>query len=227
MDLPRPIRNLVTHTRQFGPAATFHELQSRALNTVFDFKILRGMTAVIDDVPPEMLHAPGYQARFADRDELLTATEDPDVLCEMSPDFVERALAKGDECFGLFDGERLASFGWYSTQPTRIGDDLTLHFDPNWVYMYKGYTLPDYRGQRLHGIGMSLALKACTERGKLGLISYVRSTNVRSLRSIERMGYRIFGDVYIVRSGDRTWSWASPGCRPYDFQVATRSAIAA
>lgn len=201
-------------------------LQSRALNAVVDFKILRGMTAVIDDVPAEMLSAPGYQARFADRDELLAATEDPDVVCEMTPEFVERALAKGDECFGLFDGERLASFGWYSTQPTRIGNGLTLNFDSSWVYMYKGFTLPDYRGQRLHGIGMSLALKACTERGKHGLISYVRSTNFRSLRSIERMGYRIFGDVYVIRHQDRTWTWASPGCHPYDFHVQSRSPTA-
>ena len=38
----------------------------------------------------------------------------------MSKSFLEEALAKGDECYGILDGTRLASYGWYSTKPSRI-----------------------------------------------------------------------------------------------------------
>lgn len=227
MDVISVVRKLGEDARQFGLGAAMHEVQCGALNKVIDFKILRGMTAVLDDIAPDLLTAPGYQARFASRDELLAAAATPEVAAEMTPAFVDRALAKGDECYALFDGDRLVSFGWYSNAPTRVSADLVLHFDPAWIYMYKGYTLKDYRGQRLHGIGMSLTLEAYTGRGRRGLISYVKSTNYRSLRSIARMGYRIFGDVYVARLRDRTWTWASPGCTRYQFEVrADQPAIA-
>jgi hypothetical protein len=137
----------------------------------------------------------------------------------MSVDFIDRALGRGDECFGIFDGQQLVSFGWYSNQPTQISDTLTLCFDRAWMYMYKGYTLRSHRGRRLHGIGMSLALHAYTQRGARGLISYVRSTNFQSLRSTERMGYEIFGEIYIAEPIGRALIWATPGCADYDFRV--------
>jgi hypothetical protein len=46
-----------------------------------------------------------------------------------------------------------------------------LEFDKAYMYMYKGYTHPNYRGQRLHAIRMTWALLACLERGFTGLIS--------------------------------------------------------
>jgi hypothetical protein len=113
----------------------------------------------------------------------------------------------------------VAAFGWYSNQPTAIGGDLVLRFDPSWVYMYKGYTLPTYRGKRLHGVGMTLALRAYTGRGARGLISYVKSSNFQSLRSTEKMGFRIFGDIYVLRALGRVLTWATPGCQPYRFQL--------
>jgi hypothetical protein len=89
------------------------------------------------------------------------------------------------------------------------------------MYMYKGYTLKSHRGKRLHGIGMCRALYAYTEQGYRGLISYVKSTNFESLRSTQRMGYRIFGDVYIAET-IRPLSWATPGCAAYKFRVEKR-----
>ena len=85
--------------------------------------------------------------------------------------------------------------------------------------MYKGYTIPAYRGKRLHGIGMSLALKSFSERGARGLISYVEFNNLQSLRSVERTGYRLFGDIYLARVGGNERSLSTPGCRRYGFHL--------
>jgi hypothetical protein len=223
MKLASAVRHLVEQARAFGPAAALHDLQMRAVNRAVSFQILKGMTAVLSDIDRSLLEAPGLESRFATREELLAALARPEIAEEMSAEFVESALERGDECFALFDGDALVSFGWYSTQPTAIADDLRLHFDPAWVYMYKGYTVPAYRGQRLHGIGMSMALAACTERGARGLISYVRSNNFQSLRSIHRMGYRIFGDVFALRARGRVLTWATPGCQPYGFRLEWRA----
>jgi hypothetical protein len=216
MNLARVFRHTVDNARAFGTTAALHDLQQRALNRVVPFQILKGMTAVIPDINPKLFEAGGFTTRFAHRDEVLGHCS-PEF--EMTTEFARGALDKGDECYGIFDGDRMVSFGWYSNQPTHISDGLVLHFYPSWVYMYKGFTHPDYRGKRLHGIGMSLALRAYTERGSRGLISYVKSNNFQSLRSIERMGYRIFGDIYLARVMGRPVTWSTPGCRPYGFRL--------
>src|SRR5256885_4525514 len=54
---------------------------------------------------------------------------------EMSRAFVDQALAKGDECVGIFDGDMLTSIGWYARTPTPVTDSLSLRFDPSWTYI--------------------------------------------------------------------------------------------
>lgn len=205
--------------KQFGRRAAFHDLQLRVLNKLMPFQVLKGMTATADEIDRRLLDAGNLQTRFATPEELLEAATVAEIEEEMSVDFIHAAVARGDECFGIFDGPQLVSLGWYSNRPTPISDDLTLCFDRSWMYMYKGYTLRAYRGKRLHGVGMSKALYAYTERGARGLISYVKSNNFQSLHSTERMGYRIFGDVYIAKAVGRSLTWATPGCAEYEFRV--------
>ncbi len=218
-----PLHAFVTHTNEvaksFGRRAAFHELQQRLVNRLVPFQVLEGMTATIDRIDQSLLDAGDLQTRFATREELLAAAAGAEVAEEMSVPFVHEAIARGDKCFGIFDGATLVSFGWYANQPTPISNHLTLQFDRNWMYMYKGYTLRSHRGKRLHGIGMCRALEAYTKQRYRGLISYVRSTNFQSLRSTERMGYQIFGEVYIAGATARPLIWATPGCAAYKFRV--------
>jgi hypothetical protein len=221
MNLSHAFRHVVENARSYGPSAALHDLRQRAVNRVVPFQILRGMTAVLPDVKAALFDPGHFTARFARPLEILACAQADH---GMSLEFAEEALARGDECFALFDGGRVASYGWYSRQPTHISDGLVLHFDPDWVYMYKGYTDPAYRGQRLHGIGMSLALRSYTERRARGLISYVKSNNFQSLRSIERMGYRIFGDIYLARVLGKPVIWTTPSCKAYGFRVESAAA---
>ena len=222
MSLAHAIRHVADHARSFGAGAALHDLQQRAVNRVVPLQILRGMTVSPGDVPTELFDAGRYGARFATPDEVLAACgRDED---GMSRELALDALDRGDRCFGLFDGARMVSFGWYARRPTLITSGLLLHFDPAWVYMYRGYTLPAYRGQRLHGIGMALALREHARGGARGLITYVRSTNFASLRSVERVGYRGFGELYLARVLGRVETWTSPGCAEYGFHVESVAA---
>jgi hypothetical protein len=85
--------------------------------------------------------------------------------------------------------------------------------------MFKGYTVPAQRGKRLHAVAMCQALQALANEGQRGLVSYVASNNFASLKSTARMGYRQFGDLYLVQAAGRSFTWATPGCRPYGFRV--------
>jgi len=149
----------------------------------------------------------------------------------LSRSFVARELAMGHECFGIREGDALATYGWYSTSPTHFTDDLAVRFGRQWVYMHSGFTHPDYRGRRLHAIAMTIALTVYRARGFSGLVSFVNADNVASLKSCSRMGYRQFGTIYTARLGrllglrhvpgirDRVFVFATPGCREFRFSL--------
>jgi hypothetical protein len=143
---------------------------------------------------------------------------DPDL--DMSQEFVAEALAKGDECFGILDGPTLAAYSWYSSKPTRtIPDQLFIHFDERYIYMYKGYTRERYRGQRLHAIGKTLSLQTYMARGLRGMISLVEFRNSDSLRSAKRMGARVVGSFYIVALFGHFLIARTQGCRKFGIRI--------
>lgn len=210
------------HTRELvnthGLSAGLHDLTYRAVNKITDVMVLRALRLTLETVDPGCLASdPALRWGFVDRSTLLDRVRAQP--SDMDEAFVQAALDRGDRCFGAISEGTLVSYGWYSTLPTPVTEDLTIHFDPAYAYMYKGYTLPEYRGKRLHGIGMGTALKALAEEGSKGLISYVKSNNFASLRSCFRLGYQDIGLLVAVKMGQRYHCYASPGCRPFDFRL--------
>jgi hypothetical protein len=204
-----------------GTLATLYEYSMRALNAVVFFKILRGV--YVERPDPAFLACPDrYSAGFLGHEALRGHTAHPET--ELSEKFVEQSAVRGDRCFALRDGEVLAAYGWYSSRPTPLGiSGLELQFTPAYVYMYKGFTDRRYRGQRLHAIGMTMALNECLLEGYKGIVSYVESTNSDSLKSCFRMGYQVFGSAYLVRIFGRYFTFASPGCKKFAFCVVDTS----
>ncbi|SEM52606.1 hypothetical protein SAMN04487857_102449 [Pseudomonas sp. ok272] len=200
-----------------GFTSTLHLMLLRLVNLFTRFKILRGLT--LQHVDPKFLDYPAHLTpMFLSEQQLRHYALAP--VNELPDHFIDEAMAKGDQCFGLFDGEILASYGWYSRQPTPIDPpELFLHFSTSFVYMYKGFTHLDYRGQRLHAIGMNLALKHYLEQGFEGLVSYVESDNFDSLKSCYRLGYRDIGSIYLIHLFGRYLSFASSGCAPYKLDL--------
>jgi hypothetical protein len=220
------VRYVRESIRKYGVRATLHDIEYRVLNKIAYFRILEGMTVRLQDVKdPGLFEAPGFDARFVGADELASFASDP--AYDLPIDFLRKARARGDRCYALFDGERLAAYGWYSDLPTPIDEHFVLHFDRAYTYMYAGYTLPAYRGKRLHAVGMCQALRAITAEGKKGLISNVLSNNFASLQSVTRMGYRIFGEVVLLRAGNHSYAYATRGCGKYGFWVESAAASTA
>ena len=218
MDTQKAVGYLRDHAHKYGIGATLHELQNRLINKVVHFEILKGMTVRTRDVKdPSLFEAPGFDARFVDPEQLREYAQDS--AYQMTPEFLRTALARRDRCYALFNGSKLAAYGWYSSLPSPLDEHFVLHFDRAWTYMYKGYTMPAYRGKRLHAVGMCRALQALTEEGREGLISCVGSSNFASLHSVTRMGYKIFGDVYMLRVRGSAFTHATRGCREYGFRV--------
>jgi hypothetical protein len=213
MDRNEIARNLKT----FGMLKTFQDLGLRALNRVLLLKILKGV-AISKPDPNFTRCAENYRGLFLDRSMLMKFAADPQN--ELTEKFVREAFARGDECYGFLCGDSLASYGWYSREPTPIHPpELMLHFGDGYVYMYKGFTHVSHRGQRLHSVGMTRALETYLAKGYKGLVSYVEWNNFGSLRSCYRMGYLDFGAIVIVRLFGRYFAHSSAGCELYGFRL--------
>jgi hypothetical protein len=172
-----------------------------------------------DRVNPKFLDPEPYDARFLSATMVREFAKDSEL--DMAPEFVADALAKGDVCLGILDGDTLAAYTWYSSRPTRIvPPDLLLYFDEEtYFYMYKAFTRLRYRGQRLHAIGKTMALQGYLAQGFRGLLSYVEFLNFASLKSVKRMGGRQFGSIYIVGAFGRYLIFRSRGCRRFGFRL--------
>jgi hypothetical protein len=183
----------------------------------------------IEDVDGTFLELPPtYRAGFLDAATLREYAGQPEY--DLPESFLRRALSVNDECFAIREGDRLAAYGWYSSSRNHFSEELTLHFDAAWVYMYRGFTHPAYRGQRLHAVGMTRALHAYQARGFKGLVSCVEARNAASLKSVYRMGYRDFGTIYGIRLGrllgvrhstsrvlNHQIIYCTPGCKAFGF----------
>jgi len=214
------VRALQRTALAFGLDAAVYDLLCRASHKLTGLLILKGITLSESTLDREFLEKeqPGYRWGFLERDDLLKsmhqgAGEDMDAA------FIDEAFSRGDRCYGVFVGDTLASYGWYSARETKINDDLLVRFDPAYMYRYKGYTLPVYRGQRLHGVGIARSLSIVLAEGRKGLVSYVRANNFASLRSCYRVGYKDFGEIVIARVGGRYWIHAAEGCKDHGFRV--------
>ena len=155
------------HVQTFGIVATAHSAAYIAAKHNASYMVLKCVLLTPDALHPEALQNTFlYETRFLSAQELETISVQSEY--GMSKAFLVEALTKGDECYAILDGNTLACFGWYSRKPTRINQDLILEFDPDYAYMYFGFTHPRYRGKRLHALDMGLALQELYNRGSKG-----------------------------------------------------------
>lgn len=192
---------------------------ARAVN----LRVLQVVSITRELLEPYYLELPAeFGAGFVDEAQLVPyVIANPEL--EMSPDFVRDACSRGDLCYAITRDGELASYGWYSNRPTEIFDGLTFHFDKSYTYMYKGYTVPEFRGRRLHAIGMSRALDEVAHRGFRGLVSFVDRANVASLKSVYRMGYRQVAKIAIVPINGRRRIMRLGGASAPDVSVQSRA----
>jgi len=204
-----------------GIVPTLARLVYLSSNKITPALIMKGLILSPDHVNPQFLGEADGHWRFLERDEL-EYFGGADHKLELEQGFVAEAIAQGHRCYGLVTNNTLASYAWYSTRPTPIDmntlPNLMGHFDPSYVYAYKGYTAPAFRGTHLLGKGLARALQAYTATGIDGIVSFVEITNYAALKSHYRLGSRPFGTVLILKVGGHYFTHVTSGCRPYGIQ---------
>ncbi len=174
--------------RQFGTMAMLQHGINTVGGRLFGFEALTLVWLPVDEMKIALDLPDDTQMRFLTPAEVELFAQDP--ANDFAESHVEKAQAGTDLCFAALIDGRLASYGWYTLgRAFAIGDhDLLMRGPSNAAYMHSGFTHPDFRGRRLHGIGMGRALKALSERGVNALLSDVNWANRASLKSCVRPG---------------------------------------
>lgn len=192
-----------------GRTAAYEWLIDRVGSRVFNLGVDEVVWLDVERIklvgaPPE-----GFEFRFLSAAELSSFASEENELTKAN---VERAAAGHDLCFAALKDGRLAGYGWYALGCVEAEhcDGIPLSYPRDVAYMYKGFTHPDFRGLRLHGFAMRLALEAlAAERGIRHLVSTVGWLNWASLKSCDRLGYERLGRM--TRYG---WKWCGGVCSP-------------
>ena len=218
MILPR----ILAKWRRFGTIAVLKIIANRAINRVTFFIYAKVMLIRVADIRPDFLRPPeGFQFMFLTPDQCRAFAQDPEY--QMPAGFLERSLAKRDRCFACLDGDTLASFAWFTTEPTTTSELFDISFDSAYVYQFQAFTHPRYRGRRLHAYVKMLALDALSKEGCRGLISIVEFDNAGSLTSNRRMGKVVAGWLVIGKAFGRQFIYASRGSRALGFRARPKA----
>ena len=195
------LASLAAVRNQFGTTAVLRALAARVGARLCGLVVAQVVWLDVGEVLATAASAPGFCFRELTPAEVVEYARDPSN--DLEPEFVRRAGDGRNICYAALDGQRLAAYGWYARESIEaehcFGFGLSL--PPEVAYMYKGYTHPDYRGLRLHGITMGLALRHLSQSGVTALISTVDWTNEASLHSCARSGYRRLGQLIRCRLG--------------------------
>jgi hypothetical protein len=158
----------------------------------------------------------GFSIRVASRAELDRAAAE--LPRQLNREFIDAAMARGDLCFGVFEGERMMAWVWRSFSTAPHADGLWVRVDwPN-CYSYKSYTRPDLRGRRLIGRLTLYADQVCREKGCEHSVGFIETHNYASIRANERLGSRRVGYAGYVRLFGRSYPFRTPGAVPHTFR---------
>jgi hypothetical protein len=220
--MPRITELLAKRVERHGWWNTLGWAALRLAGAVFGLRVLRGLAVETPDLTWRAA-ADGYAHGFA----LPRAVRRfaADAANDLSPFFVADAMARGDRCYAICKDGAPVSTSWYSTRPTRVGiGDLVLYFAPRYVYVYKAFTQASHRGRALYAAGVSHAFGHYAPKGARGFVSCAEATNTESLKALERMGYRVFGSIFVVSLFGRHFTFATRGCDAFQFGLENRPA---
>ncbi|MBE0564572.1 MAG: hypothetical protein IH621_01325 [Krumholzibacteria bacterium] len=203
------LQDLKRTWRAAGPGGVLLDLSCRVGYKLTRLLVMNALVLEPGKLNRDFLEFPtGYRHGFLDPADVLRHAGGEGL--DLPATFVEVALAKGDLCFGILVGDRLVSYVWYAATATLVTDELVLRFAPDYHYRYKGYTLAEYRGQRLYSYGCAHALAELTARGSRGSIGLVDVNNFASMRTATRTGCVPAGRFFAWNVGGG-WSIRSSG----------------
>ena len=170
----------------------------RAARRLFELKVADFLALDLGRMSETLPEKSKFEFRFLSPGEIRVLAVDP--ANDLDVSIAERLEQGRNFCVGAFDGLRLVNYSWYAlghVEPEHsFGSGFSLPSDA--VYMHKAFTLPEYRGQRVHQATIHRAVRTFAKMGIRQLIAIVEFGNWISLRSHQRMGCRRIGRIWML-----------------------------
>jgi hypothetical protein len=170
---------------------------------------------------PEVDIGPDRKLGHPTQKQLMEACEDRG-LGNLTREWVAAALARGDVCAAVFEGDRIVAYTWVSFCRAPHVDGIWVEFRKPYRYGYKAFVRPDCRGQRL---SPSLALFSdalCIERGFSRTVAFVETHNYASIKSSWRQEGREFvGFAGYLKLFGRVFPFRTKGARQVTFRFVS------
>ncbi|HET9359776.1 MAG TPA: hypothetical protein VFO58_08500 [Vicinamibacterales bacterium] len=217
-----PMSECVVALRVWRRLGLFHlalGILDRWVRLVIPLRVLVVVAHRIDAVRPAAVKNPeGLTARMLTPQQARNLADEGSVW--YSPAFASEALAMGDRCLGVFEGERLLSYCWYSRGPTPAFNDTVVTVDSRYMYSYKAFTADRERGRGLHAYGVAAAAAQLAAEGEIrGIVAFIEASNLSSLLSAQKIGDEVVGFVMLYRTGGEVRSLMTRGCATVGFRV--------
>lgn len=114
---------------------------------------------------------------------------------------VRASLARGELCVGALDGRSLVGYAWFAFQAAPHVGGLWMDFNRRYVYVYRAFVHPAYRGRGIAPALYSHADPAFGEQGRDGALLCIAMGNHASLAAARRSGARVAGYCAYLQAG--------------------------
>ncbi|HZZ28017.1 MAG TPA: hypothetical protein VFE46_08440 [Pirellulales bacterium] len=203
---PTWLKRIAETGRYYGPSGAAHWMGSRILEKLLRVQFSELLYLDADKLPSSFELPPDFTFRFLTPSEVAHFVQDPSL--NLAGEFVDRSASRHDLCFAVLHEERLVSYSWYATRCIEGAHHLgiAMSYPRDMAYMYNAFTHPSFRGRRLYGIGIALALQELQRQGIPKLITTVEGSNFASLRSCYRIGFTNLGRMWTFGHGNRRFA---------------------
>ena len=196
------ILQVVQMSRRYGFGAGLHWLGYRLAQHVMRCDVTHLMRINCDRVRMPEHKETKFSFRFLTADEILEFSRDPSN--DLDPSLCNRVRSGRDYCFAALCGTRLAAYAWYAlgsieaehNRGTDPACGVAVSYPSDMAFMYKGFTHPEFRGQKLYAMTMGLAVFHLNRLGVSTVITTTDWTNWPALDSCRQLGYQYLGRIW-------------------------------
>jgi hypothetical protein len=115
---------------------------------------------------------------------------------------------------GLTDPGGLPVFSmWVNPRNLNVPGQQKRALSPAQQFIYKAFTSPEHRGQKLYQAGMAFVLQDLCKRGQRELVGYAHTDKRSSRAGLDRLGFASVGHYRAIGYGRHLLIWNSPGLR--------------
>jgi hypothetical protein len=176
-------------------------------------RALGGLATVPPSTDPDYRHR---VCEAADTEAFLACSKDP--RFDLDEVFVRDAFGKGDACAAVFSGTTLVSCEWMAFTPTHHDQGVFVDFGPRYRYLYKAFTLPEFRGRHAIRLFKGISDMYCLQRGRVGTIAFIAIDNHSSIRYALGVGNLRVGFAGFLKLGRFFVPFRSAGVRSEGFR---------